>query len=187
VPTLLALVLGAAVSDASKDPAAVLARKTLAAELGIAESSIRVQSVAAAEWPDASLGCPRKGMQYAQVITHGHRVALEAGGRAYDVHVSGSEAVVCDAAKKGGEHLAAAARLSELARRDLASRLGVPAEKVKTILLRPRTWPDASLGCPKPDMSYAQMETKGFVIELEAGGKKYRYHSDMQRLVPCDQ
>ncbi len=67
--TLLALVLGATVSDASKDPAAQLARKTLAAELGIAESSIRVQSVAAAEWPDASLGCPRKGMQYAQVIT----------------------------------------------------------------------------------------------------------------------
>ncbi len=187
MPPLLALVLGAAVSDASKDPVALLARKTMAAELGIAEGSIRVQSVAAAEWPDASLGCPRKGMQYAQVITRGHRVALEAGGRVYHVHVSGSEAVVCDAPKMGGEHLVGAARLSELARRDLASRLQVPVEKVKTISLRPHTWPDASLGCPKPDMSYAQMETKGFVIELEAGGKKYRYHSDMQRLVPCDQ
>lgn len=184
--TLLALVLGAAVSDASKDPAAQLAQKTLAAELGIAESSIHVQSVAAAEWPDASFGCPRKGMQYAQVITHGHRVALEAGGRVYHVHVSGSEAVVCDSPKKGGERLVGAARLSEQARRDLASRLQVPVEKVKTISLRPHTWPDASLGCPKPDMSYAQMETKGFVIELEAGGKKYRYHSDIERLVPCD-
>jgi hypothetical protein len=91
-----------------------------------------------------------------------------------------------EAAEKD-EDLAAAARLGELARRDLASRLGVPAEKVKTISLRPHTWSDASLGCPKPDMSYAQMETKGFVIELEAGGKKYGYHSDMQRLVPCDQ
>jgi hypothetical protein len=90
-----------------------------------------------------------------------------------------------EAAEKD-EHLAAAARLSELAQRDLASRLKVPVEKVKTTL-RPHTWPDASLGCPKPDMSYAQMETKGFVIELEAGGKKYRYHSDMQRVVPCDQ
>lgn len=184
--TLFALVLGATVSDASKDPAAQLARKTLAAELGIAESSIRVRSVAAAEWPDASLGCPRKGMQYAQVITHGHRVALEAGGRVYHVHVSGREAVVCDAPKEGSEHLVAVARLSELARRDLAGRLKVPVEKVKTTL-RPHTWPDASLGCPQPGMSYAQMETKGFVIELEAGGKKYRYHSDMQRVVPCDQ
>jgi hypothetical protein len=181
VPILLAALVLAA------SPPAQLARKTLAEQLGVAEEAVRVQSVTPAEWPDASLGCPRKGMQYPQVITRGHQVALEAGGRSYSVHVAGGEAVVCGAPRKSGsEHVAAAGRLSELARRDLAARLKTAVENVKTVSLRPQTWPDAGLGCPQPGRSYAQLETRGFLIELEAGGRTYPYHSDMQRVVPCD-
>lgn len=38
-------------------------------------------------------------------------------------------------------------------------------------------WPDASLGCPQPDMFYAQVMTDGSVIELEHDGRYYRYHT----------
>ena len=74
-----------------------------------------------------------------------------------------------------------------MARRDLATRLHVPRENVQVRSVKPKTWSDASLGCPKPGFFYAQVETSGFDIELAAGGKTYHYHSDVQRVVACDE
>ena len=49
------------------------------------------------------------------------------------------------------------------------------------------TWPDAGLGCPQQDMMYAQVETPGYMILLEAGGQTYNYHTDLQEtVVLCD-
>jgi len=73
-----------------------------------------------------------------------------------------------------------------LARTDLAKRLGIDERKVKKISVEPRTWPDASLGCPKPDTMYAQVETPGYLIELQASGKKFAYHGDGKRVVWCE-
>src|SRR4051812_8342363 len=77
-------------------------------------------------------------------------------------------------------------RLYGMARTDLAKRLGIEEREVKKVSVQPKTWPDASLGCPKPDTMYAQVETPGYLIELEAGGKKYAYHADGKRAVLCD-
>jgi hypothetical protein len=77
-------------------------------------------------------------------------------------------------------------RVYRMARADLAKRLGIEERKVKKRSIEPRTWPDASLGCPKPDTMYAQVETPGYVIELEASGKKYAYHCDYRRVVLCE-
>lgn len=51
-----------------------------------------------ATWRDASLGCPKEGQMYAQVITPGYRFVFEAGGETYEIHTNetGSSAVVCD-------------------------------------------------------------------------------------------
>ena len=38
------------------------------------------------EWSDASLGRPQPGMMYAQVITPGYLVVLEADGQQYTYH-----------------------------------------------------------------------------------------------------
>jgi hypothetical protein len=67
----------------------------LAGRLGIAADAIQVQSAEAVEWPDASLGCPEPGMMYAQVITPGYRIVLEAGGQLYEYHSSLSRVVYC--------------------------------------------------------------------------------------------
>jgi hypothetical protein len=40
-------------------------------------------------WRDASLGCPQPGMNYAQMLTNGTRIVLEAAGQQYNYH-SGS-------------------------------------------------------------------------------------------------
>ncbi len=60
---------------------------------------------------------------------------------------------------------------------DLASRLDVEVSAIATHAAVLVVWPDASLGCPQPDMFYAQVMTDGSVIELEHAGRYYRYHT----------
>ena len=60
---------------------------------------------------------------------------------------------------------------------DLAARLDVDASTITTRAAVLVVWPDASLGCPQPDMAYAQVLTDGSIIELEQGGNVYRFHT----------
>jgi hypothetical protein len=78
--------------------AAAAAVSFLAAELNIAPQTIGVLSTEPVDWPDTSLGCPRPGMMYAQMITPGYRFLLEARGETYEVHTDRSvqNAVICE-------------------------------------------------------------------------------------------
>ncbi|MFP3852751.1 MAG: hypothetical protein ACLFWD_00510 [Anaerolineales bacterium] len=58
----------------------------LAARLEIPSSAVEVIDVEEMIWSDASLGCPRPGMMYVQVVTPGYRVVLEAEGQTYPYH-----------------------------------------------------------------------------------------------------
>ncbi len=71
-----------------------LAREDLAQKLGLAPEAIRLVSVETVEWRDTSLGCPQPGMMYAQVITPGFRVVLEAAGKKYDYHTDRGRSVM---------------------------------------------------------------------------------------------
>ncbi len=51
---------------------------------GVAASAVNVVEVAEVTWSDAGLGCPEPGFSYAQVVTDGLRILLEAGGQTYD-------------------------------------------------------------------------------------------------------
>ncbi|MBN2499586.1 MAG: hypothetical protein JXB38_02400 [Anaerolineales bacterium] len=72
------------------DPMTILvatARQDLAERLDIPVEAIRVQSLEAVEWPDAGLGCPVAGLDYAQVITPGYQIMLKTeDGRVFDYH-----------------------------------------------------------------------------------------------------
>lgn len=63
---------------------------------------------------------------------------------------------------------------------DLADRLGIEKSAVTIVATEEVTWSDASLGCPQPDMSYAQVETDGMRVILEADGDFYDYRSGGQ-------
>jgi len=183
----LCAALLAAAAPSAEQHAVQLARRAASEQLGVAADRFTVKTVEPAEWPDSSLGCPRRGVQYLPVVTRGHRVVLEAEGRISTVHVAGETAVLCEPSVAGRSlRFAAVHDVQRLARRDLAARLNIAEDAVRVASLRPSTWPDASLGCPKPDTMYAQVVTPGFTIELEADGKTYRYHSDYQRVVHCD-
>ncbi len=58
------------------------------ARTGVQESDIRVVSVEAMTFSDTSLGCPELGKMYAQVMTPGFVVLIEAGGEQLDYRVA---------------------------------------------------------------------------------------------------
>lgn len=63
------------------------------------------------------------------------------------------------------------------ARDDLADRLGVASDEITVHSAVLVIWPDSSLGCPQPGMSYTQANEDGSVIELLHDGDVYRYHT----------
>ncbi|TAK33838.1 MAG: hypothetical protein EPO21_11445 [Chloroflexota bacterium] len=74
-----------------------VASKQLAADRGIPIDQIQVVKVEQVEWSDTSLGCPKPGFFYAQVVTPGYRVILSAQGTTYEYHTAGTErAVLCE-------------------------------------------------------------------------------------------
>ena len=61
----------------------------LALRLDISSDEISVESHVEIDWPDTSLGCPRPGMRYAQVITNGTLTVLTVDGCRYRYHAGG--------------------------------------------------------------------------------------------------
>ena len=68
--------------------------------------------------------------------------------------------------------------LIERAKADLAERSSIPASEIKAIETKEVFWPDASLGCPQPDIAYAQIPTPGYLIMLVYSGNEFEYHAD---------
>jgi hypothetical protein len=71
-----------------------MAKEDLARKLDLSISEMSVISVEAVDWPDTSLGCPQPGLMYAQVITPGFLIVLEAKGQSYEYHTGRTEQVV---------------------------------------------------------------------------------------------
>jgi hypothetical protein len=168
------------------------AQSDLSERLGIAPDEIAVLSVEPVDWPDSSLGCPQPGMNYLTVVTPGYRIELEASGRTYEYHVAGERAVFCQNAQPSSEGEAATEAAAEqqainAAASDLARQLGVAAQEIQLVAVEAVQWPDASLGCPEPGMSYAQMIVPGYRIVLTAKGHEYEYHADLTRAIPCQE
>ncbi len=69
----------------------------LAQRLRIPATEVCVVDARSVVWPDGSLGCPRPGMLYPQVLQDGVFIRLQAQGRAHAYHGGGSRApFLCD-------------------------------------------------------------------------------------------
>lgn len=60
---------------------------------------------------------------------------------------------------------------------DLAGRLGVEPSEIEVVMAERVTWPDGSLGCPEPGMSYTQALVEGSKVVLGHDGRVYLYHA----------
>ena len=63
------------------------------------------------------------------------------------------------------------------AKDDLSARLSVDLATIAVLRADAVNWSDGSLGCPQPDMNYAQVITPGYLIVLEANGVSFEYHA----------
>lgn len=84
------------------------AQHDLAARLAIDPKIVKIASVEAVEWPDASLGVPEEGMTYAQVITPGFELVLQAGEAQYTYHTSMEHVVYVEGEEAAGMELSEA-------------------------------------------------------------------------------
>jgi hypothetical protein len=62
------------------------ARADAATRANVSLAQVQVVQVLEREWSDASLGCPASGTLYAQVITPGFLIVLEASGQRFEYH-----------------------------------------------------------------------------------------------------
>lgn len=84
-----------AVQDVPGSEAAVAATIVhLTNQTGLSADQISVVSIEPTDWSDASLGCPQEGMMYAQVITPGYLIVLDAQGQQYEYHADQAGNVV---------------------------------------------------------------------------------------------
>jgi hypothetical protein len=56
------------------------------AHLGVTPADVHVDHVEAREWGDTSLGCPRPGLMYSQVVTSGFLIVVSAGNKVLEYH-----------------------------------------------------------------------------------------------------
>jgi hypothetical protein len=68
----------------------------VAEQTGAAAEQFKLISEEAIDFSDSSLGCPKPGMAYMQVITPGYKVALEYKGKTYDVRIAGGRGLICE-------------------------------------------------------------------------------------------
>ena len=71
-------------------------------------------------------------------------------------------------------------RIKGLALTSLASQLKIEEILLTTIAIELANWSNASLGCPKPGYSYAQVVTPGYRITFDLNGVLYKIHSNLE-------
>ncbi len=176
---------------------AVLARtlEDLTARLGQSEPEVRLLTVEAHTWEDATWGCAQPAEHKSAVRsagTRGYRIVYAVNGRAYVYHTDRRGAFFLCQDRHWlaleGEPIALdpiAEALVARSRQDAARRLGVEESDVQLVSLLALVWPDASLGCPRTDADYPAQETSGYRIVLRAPETTVIYHTDAQAIVFC--
>jgi hypothetical protein len=171
--------------EAGEVPPEILEEITadLIKQTGAARPDIQVVRAEAVVWNDGSLGCPKPGEVYIQILMNGYWIVVQVEGVEYDYRVSDSgHFKLCE-----GESMPPVTSpdmsdetqnpLIIQAKQDLAERLGIATDQIELLSYEEVVWPDSSLGCPQPGMAYAQVTQEGLLIRLGVGREMYFYHS----------
>jgi hypothetical protein len=155
----------------------------LAKDTGAEREAIKVVRAEAVVWNDGSLGCPKPGEFYIQMLVSGYWVVLEVDGIEYDYRANDAGYFsLCEG--KGVPPMPPRDTGVDIenpllvqAKQDLAERLDISPNQIALLSYEEVVWPDASLGCPQPGMAYAQVPQEGVLIRLGIGRDMYFYHS----------
>lgn len=80
----------------------------------------------------------------------------------------------------------AAAEMVTIARRLVQQESDLPSTRIRLVDIYAVVWTDSSLNCPLPDSEVVEQEIDGYRIVLGAGEQEYIFHTDVDRIVPCD-
>jgi hypothetical protein len=176
-------------SDAERAAVSV-ARKALPAEARAAGEP-ELRSVEPRQWPDSSLGCPQPGLSYLQVITDGYVVKFAGAGGEQEVRVAGEAAVICAPSASGvarrpgsTNRVTNIGAIEKQAIADLAQRLNVAEGQIRVVRRVAQRWADDSLGCASAQASTRGV-VAGFRLVLDHAGRRYTYHTDLDRVMAC--
>jgi hypothetical protein len=170
-----------------------LAKADLAGRMGLNLPSTEIEVVAFEEviWSDSSLGCPEPDAMYTQTVIDGYVIQLQIGEQIYNYHgATGEEPFLClsdsgletapgDEAQveaKGSNLDPDAERAVNLAKNELVSLFGADFSLIELASYESVTWNDTSLGCPQPDMGYAQILVDGYKIQLQIHEMTFNFH-----------
>ena len=67
--------------------------------------------------------------------------------------------------------------LVQAARADAAKRSGLAPMQLQLVLAEVVTWPNGSLGCPRPCMLYTDALVPGYRVKLKVGNQLWDYHA----------
>jgi hypothetical protein len=69
------------------------AKEDLSQRLSISTARINIIEAKEVTWSNSSLGCPQPGMLYAEVLTPGYLIRLNANGQDYEYHAGKGSAI----------------------------------------------------------------------------------------------
>ncbi|WP_119071735.1 hypothetical protein [Aggregatilinea lenta] len=165
----------------------------LAAQEDVERDAIRLLSIDAFTWPDTALGCASQAdADMVSTQVPGYRILLSAEDRIVVYHTDRDDTLfVCDDPgwlAQEGEPLPidpVAGSMAVLVVKDAAQRLDVPTAQIDLVSLLAIDWPDASLGCPKPNATYEAVETPGYRLVLRSGAQALIYHTSIREYTLC--
>jgi hypothetical protein len=170
-------------------------RARVAQDLGLKATDLTLVSSEEVQWRDSSLGCPREGMNYLQVITPGWRIIFaDAAGKQYDIRApeAMNHYILCpneaDAASMPPVDTASFGSAKEAAANALMEKLNVSRTAVSVVSIEAVRWRNSCLGCAIPDERCLLVVTPGYRIQLKSGGKSYTVHTDSagSRAIVCE-
>jgi hypothetical protein len=80
--------------DLSEEHLVQLAVADLSNRVGIPENVIVIEQVKPIEWPDATLGCPKPGMDFTPVVTPGYIILIQVDEKIYVYHTDDASRVI---------------------------------------------------------------------------------------------
>lgn len=154
-------------------------------DLGLERDSLQLLTIEAKTWGDTSLGCPKPGMAYAQVLTDGWLIVYRGpDGQEIPVHAERGlkNYVICSEEfqplppPENGDLgvlpvLRAAVTL-------LAETLDVSSEKVAVQGIAQKQWSNSCLGCAGPEENCLTVITPGYQVQMTVGGRGYAVHTN---------
>ena len=79
-----------------------------------------------------------------------------------------------------------AGELVGIAQRLVADQLNLPTRRIRMMDVRSVVWTDSTLNCPAGNSQVVEQAIDGYRIVVQAADKDYLFHTDFDRVVPCE-